>query len=119
MKEITIQKWYGSGTYQVEEGATFEIYQNDTLVLTVQTEDSGMTTFSLPFGDYRIHQVTGKVGYQKIQDFSFSVSELSEDFYSLYNKEIIHNVPNTGITKPFLWIKFFSFSMIRRLCYVL
>ena len=33
-KEITIQKWYGSGTYKLEEDAIFEIYQNDTVVLS-------------------------------------------------------------------------------------
>lgn len=101
-KDIRIQKWYGSGTYQVEPNATFEIYQGDTLVLTVTTDSSGIAEAKLPYGDYRIHQVTGKKGYEKIKDYYFTVDEKFEKVIELFNKEIIEEVPNTGIYRPFV-----------------
>ena len=96
-KEIQIQKWYGSGTYRAEANATFEIYQGETLVLTVKTDDMGIANFKLPYGDYRIHQVTGKKGYEKIKDYFFTVDDSFEKTIELFNKEIIEEVPDTGL----------------------
>lgn len=117
-KEIQIQKWYGSGTYKVEEDAIFEIYQEDNLVLTITTDEDGLAHFKLPYGTYRLHQVKGKEGYQNIQDLVFQVNEEFESEMKLYNKEIIEEVPDTGIIDwPLLW--FYYLKDIRRLFYVI
>lgn len=116
-KAITIQKWYGSGTYKLEEDAIFEIYQDDVLVLTVTTDTNGLAQFHLPYGTYRIHQLKGKEGYQNIKDFTFQVNDEFEGELKLYNKEIIEDVPDTGLFSPLSW--FYSFARIRRLFYVI
>ncbi len=107
-KEITIQKWYGSGTYKLESDAIFEIYQDDTLVLTLTTDSYGLAHFKLPYGNYRIHQVKGKEGYQNVKDLEILVNEDFEENIKLYNKEIIKNVPDTGLFSPLLWFKTFE-----------
>lgn len=117
-KEITIQKWYGSGTYKLEEGAIFEIYQDDQKVLEVMTDKNGIATFSLPYGTYRLHQVKGIDGYQNIQDFIFQVNDELESEMKLYNKEIIEEVPDTGLFDHSLFW-FHYWDVIRRLLYVI
>lgn len=117
-KEITIQKWYGSGTYKLEEDAIFEIYQEDEKVLEVITDKNGIATFSLPYGTYRLHQVKGKEGYQNIQDFTFQVNEKMESEMKLYNKEIIEEVPDTGLFHhSLLWFRYWD--IVRSLLYVI
>ncbi len=107
-REITIEKWYGSGTYKLEEDATFEIYQDDNLVLTVTTDSDGLAKFKLPNGKYLLHQVKGKSGYQNIKDFSFVVNDKLEGILKLYNKEIITEVPDTGLMYPLGWMNFMN-----------
>lgn len=102
-KEITIEKWYGSGTYKLESDAIFEIYQEDKLVHTITTDKNGLAKFKLPYGIYLLHQVKGKDGYQNIQDLEFKIDEEFEGILKLYNKEIITGVPDTGIIKPLYW----------------
>lgn len=119
-KEITIEKWYGSGTYKLESDAIFEIYQDDRLVLEVSTDKNGLAKFSLPNGFYRLHQVKGREGYQNIEDTTFRVDDSFEGNLKLYNKEIIEEVPDTGIrfVIPSSWVTIFS-NTIRRLFYVI
>lgn len=116
-KEIVIQKWYGSGTYQLEENATFEIWQEDELVMILKTDQDGVARFQLPYGTYQLHQISGKKGYQMIQDFSFSVDSDSSDVLKLYNKEIIEDVPDTGLYVPLFMTKFLQNPWIMRLLY--
>ncbi len=98
MKTVSIQKWYGNGTYQLESNAIFEIYQKDVLVCRVETDSNGIAKFSLPYGEYRLHQVQGRDGYYKVEDYSFVIDEnwLDEPI-PLYNREIIPDVPDTGL----------------------
>ncbi len=104
-KEISIRKWYGSGTYRLEANATFEIYEGENLLFTVTTDSKGIAKFSLPYGEYRVHQVSGKKGYAFIEDTIFQVNEKTDSLWDLYNEEIIEKVPDTG--------RFFFFSIGR------
>ncbi len=107
-KDITIEKWYGSGTYKLESDAIFEIYQEEKLVMTVTTDENGIAKFKLPKGDYILHQVKGKEGYQNIKDLSFTIDDKFEGILKLYNKEIIPDVPDTGRIYPLGWMSFIN-----------
>ena len=74
-----------------EENITFEIYFKDNMELykTVTTNEDGVVSFSLPYGNYIIHQVNTNSGYLKCEDFELVVNELKEEVYKVvYDKRV-------------------------------
>lgn len=63
-----------------EEGAIFEIYYKNTLekVATLTIKENGYADILLPYGEYIIKQVNGKVGYHFVEDSIFVVDEKTE-----------------------------------------
>lgn len=101
VKEIIIRKWYGSGKYDLEEGATFEIYKDNKLVDTIVTDKYGIAHITLPYGNYNIIQVSGIEGYNFIDPFEINVgiNRLNE-LIELYNEAKKIEVPNTSKNIP-------------------
>lgn len=80
LTEFTSKKVMGSsnsGTYVPEQGAVFELYNNDTndLITTLTTDSNGEMFIYLGFGNYRLHQIKGKEGYQFVEDYLFTIDE--------------------------------------------
>ncbi len=77
--QIELMKVYNegeSGTLLPEGGITFEIYnEQDELVKTVVTDQSGYASFRLPYGSYRVTQKNTSPYYEKIDDFEIHVYE--------------------------------------------
>jgi len=98
-KKIIIHKYFGnkeSKIYSVEEGVSFEVYDNnDNLVGTYKTDSNGLIELTLPYGKYRIHQVDGLEGYTKAEDYLFEVLDTTDMEVNLYDDEIPINVPDT------------------------
>lgn len=78
--EFTSKKVMGSsnsGTYIPEEGAVFELYNVDTneLITTLTSDINGEMSVYLGFGNYKLHQIEGKEGYQFIDDYYFTIDD--------------------------------------------
>lgn len=60
-----------------ESEAIFEIYPKDSLekIATLTVNTSGYTSITLPYGEYVIKQVKGKIGYHFSEDIAFVVDE--------------------------------------------
>jgi hypothetical protein len=97
IKEIIIRKWYGSGKYELEQGAKFEIYKDNELIDTVETDEYGIAYLSLPYGIYNIIQVKGIDGYRYVDPFEINVGVNGfSDFIELYDDIEIVRVPDTS-----------------------
>lgn len=97
IKELIIRKWYGSGKYHLEEGATFEIYQNNKLIDTITTDKYGIAHTKLSHGNYKIVQIKGIDGYNYIEPFEINIgtNKLNE-LIELYDEAIVVEVPDTS-----------------------
>ena len=77
--EFKLNKVYGSsnsGIYIPEEGAVFELYdiEKNSLITTLTTNEDGVAQVYLPFGKYRLHQVSGKEGHKLNGDYEFEIN---------------------------------------------
>lgn len=92
--EFKAHKVFGSnasGTYTPEEGAIFELYDNDTntLIATLKSDSNGEISIYLGFGNYRLHQTDGKEGYQFIDDYFFTIDGSNPKIEIYLNNEKI------------------------------
>lgn len=79
-----------------EANITFEITNQDTKEkITMTTNEMGVLEVSLPFGTYTVHQVNTTEQYQKVEDFTFTIDEETEDMLTF---ELL-NQPETGTIK--------------------
>ncbi|MBQ8131750.1 MAG: Cys-Gln thioester bond-forming surface protein [Bacilli bacterium] len=113
-KKIKIHKTYGENDNFIgEENVIFEIYQEDTLFGTYQTDESGTIELTLPFGEYRLVQVNTKEGYRKLEPIDLLVLDDEEVTYELKDYKI--PVPNTHIDWSILDILVELFKWLSRL----
>ena len=98
-KNIIIYKLYGnkkSAIYSYEQGASFEIYDSfNNLIGTYKTDERGVIQLKLPYGKYRLHQITSKEGYDKVEDYFLEVADTNDLEVKLYDYEKIIEVPDT------------------------
>lgn len=92
--QFTGNKYYGNentGAYVPEEGAVFELYNEETneLVTTLVTDADGAMTVNLNFGKYRLHQVEGKASYKFIEDYIFEVDATQTKINVIFKNEKI------------------------------
>jgi len=98
LTQITIQKWYGSYPYYFEEeGAIFSIYKEDEFIKNVETDASGIATFYLPMGVYRIIQIRSIDGFKLLDEFELVVGfGRSDNMLELFNEPEEITVPDTN-----------------------
>ena len=92
---LLINKLYGNedNNYK-EKDVEFEIYNDDKLYTSVKTNDDGIINIPIPYGSYRLHQVSSKYGYYKVEDINFTIDENNTKVeLNLLNKE------KTGLLK--------------------
>ena len=86
--EFEIYKFYGIvGTekIRVEPNAIFELIDyNNQVVTTITTNENGYAKIKLPYGNYRLHQVSGVKGYELLDNFLFQVNETSRNLQIYY-----------------------------------
>ena len=100
--KLKIQKQYGSNNnFNPEPNISFNIYNSkNELIQTITTNTAGSAEINLPYGKYKIVQLTTTEGYQKIEPIYFEINEDKQEvFYSLKNYKI--EVPNTFSTNIF------------------
>lgn len=106
---IKITKEYGyKEHFQPEENISFNIYnKNNKLIKTITTNKDGYVEITLPYGEYKLIQLTSTEGYQKVEPIYFKVT--SEDTITYNLKDYKIEVPNTKntsiITKIITFLK--------------
>lgn len=77
--EITINKVYASsstGIMTPEPNVTFGFYDiNNNLITSVSTNAQGTLTLTLPYGTYKVKQLTTTNSYEKVEDFYITIDE--------------------------------------------
>ena len=97
--KIRLYKYYQSEktTKESEKNIKFQIINNKgEIYKEVTTDENGFIEFELPYGTYTITQVNTTDGYYKVDDFTITIDETTEDIieYSLTDLK----VPNTNQT---------------------
>lgn len=84
------KKYLHFGVTYPEDNAVFEIYTNNKKIETLTTNSLGEASIVLPYGDYVIKQVKGKMGYNFGEDILLSVNESTKDIvsYTIENQPI-------------------------------
>lgn len=79
-----------TGFLKGEPNATFEFYNNkNELVKTIKSDNNGRFVVNMPYGTYRVHQVTSTLNYEKVEDFTIEVKEMGDTIYHVIsNAEI-------------------------------
>ncbi len=78
-REYTITKVKASGKTEIltpEANVQFGIYDmNDNLIKALTTDKDGKITFKLPYGKYILRQLSKPVGFEKMKDYEFEITE--------------------------------------------
>ena len=96
-REYSITKVVASNKTQVltpEANIEFGIYnKNNQLISKYTTDNQGKITFTLPYGHYILRQLTTPVGYEKLEDFEFEITESGPTINKVFsNAEITARV---------------------------
>lgn len=95
--KLIIKKEYGTDNdFKPEKNISFNIYHNDKLLKTITTNNQGVAEIELPYGKYKLTQLTSTEGYNKIEPIEFEITSDKELLYNLKNYKI--DVPNTKHT---------------------
>lgn len=111
---LIIKKEFGTpNNFKPEANISFNIYNhNNELIKTIVTNELGIAEITLPYGKYKLSQLTTTEGYQKIEPIEFEIKKDNEVITKeLKNYKI--DVPNTStksiisiilnILKELLW----------------
>lgn len=92
--KLIIKKKYGTdNNFNPEQNISFNIYHKDQLLKTIITDVNGIAEIYLPYGKYKIVQLTTTEGYAKIEPIEFELTTDKEIVYELTDYKI--DVPNT------------------------
>lgn len=94
-KEIIIHKEFGTDdNFKPEENILFNVYdEEDNLITTLATDNNGEAKITLPYGKYKIVQVSTTEGYEKVNPIIINIEDEEVITYNLKDYKI--NVPNT------------------------
>ena len=100
-RDIEITKVYASSETELltaEVGSVFAFYNKDNIEVTRGTTNSdGKINVTLPYGTYTVKQLTSPKGYEKMQDFELSITELGNTMRYV--------ISNAGLTAKLKVIK--------------
>lgn len=96
-RKYEITKVVASNKTQImtpEVNVEFGIYDyNNNLIKTLKTDSDGKIYFALPFGDYILRQLSTPSGFEKIDDYKFSITESGPTINKVFsNAEITSRV---------------------------
>ena len=86
-RPIKLHKYYAkadTGKLTPENNVKFEFYNNkNELVFSDNTDKDGYIELTLPYGTYTGKQITGESGYTKVDDFTITINENTEEEINL------------------------------------
>ena len=72
-----------------EPNVKFELYDNsNNKIKEVITDENGEINLTLPYGKYRLHQITTTKGYKLAEDYNFEVKDTKDINKTIYNEEV-------------------------------
>ena len=87
-KRLIIHKQYLDDYLKDEENALFELYSNDILIDTYETNAVGEIELLLPYGTYLLKQIGGRDGYTFTDDIEIIVDDnLVSNIINIINKK--------------------------------
>ena len=94
-KTITIDKKYGdNNNLQPEKNIQFNIIDNkNEIIKTIETNEEGKASITLPYGSYKISQINTTAGYNKVEDFYINIDDEENETIEL--SDMIIPIPNT------------------------
>ena len=95
-KRIKIHKYFGLdlNKKEVEKNITFQILdKNNNLYKEVTTNEYGEIEFELPYGTYTVKQINTTSGYEKVEDFTITINEDSDEIIEFYLNDL--KIPDT------------------------
>lgn len=102
--KVRIIKFYGTkeeyenNTMKKEANIAFVIYdKNRNVVFSGVTNCDGEIVLELPYGDYEIEQVNTTSGYDKVDNYKFTINEESSVALDIVLNDYKINVPNANI----------------------
>lgn len=106
-KKIQLHKLYGDSIVSNNENnISFDIFNKDNILFdTITTDNSGLASIILPFGQYLLRQRNTTYGYYPANDLTLDIKDNEKTDIELYDYKI--SVPNTGkedISYPVLFI---------------
>ncbi len=99
-KELTITNIYKlDGVEYRDSGIVFEIYKNNILYETLNTNEEGKISIYLEYGEYVIKQINSKEGFEKEPEFKVEVNDNNKlDFIFVKEKtKEIDKIPNKDV----------------------
>lgn len=92
---VTIKKVYETETgVENENNIVFNIIDNnDKIYKSITTNEEGIAQIYLPYGKYKVEQLTTKEGYTKIDPFEVEIKDTNPQEFNLTNYRI--KIPNT------------------------
>ncbi|MBQ4583492.1 MAG: Cys-Gln thioester bond-forming surface protein [Bacilli bacterium] len=122
---LNIKKYYNDWDNLIlENNALFGIYDlEDNLLIKKETNSNGELTFKIPYGDYKIKQIAGKVGYKLADEIIISVTESLIIDKTILNEPVLSQVTVKKFDENNELIKNMSFQFkiydVKRNCYIL
>ncbi len=90
---VIITKYYGEeDNYKLEDGAEFELYDENDNLLNIYSTINGVINMRLPYGKYYIRQTKGTSGYKFVNDTKIEITKEKEYVINLYNKKITKKI---------------------------
>lgn len=110
--KVTINKKYLVDDEKLpEESIIFNIYnKKNELVKTLITNKDGFEEVILPYGVYKVEQVTTTNGYDIVEPFTIEIVDTTDKVYDLVNYKI--KVPDTNSYKTSLLGKILSIILL-------
>lgn len=100
--DLLVNKYYGySSNYKLEDGAIFELYDNNKNLINTYMTSNGIIQDKLVYGNYYLVQKYGIDGYSYVNDLNIFIEENKEYLFNLYDEKIVNEevliveVPNT------------------------
>ena len=92
--KLIIKKEYGTdNNFIPEKNISFNIFHKENLIKTIITNEEGIAEIDLPYGKYKIYQLTTTEGYEKIKPIEIEINNNKAITLNLKDYKI--NVPNT------------------------
>ncbi len=98
-KKLEIYKKFGNDSNsQAEAGIVFNVFDSTgELVESIVTDENGYAFIELPYGTYTVKQENTKEGYEKVDDFTVTISEKDDEKLEYELLDYIIEVPNTEV----------------------
>ena len=110
--KLQIKKKFGyANNFIPEQNISFNIFNSkNELIKTITTNEQGIAEIILPYGKYKLIQLTTTEGYNKIEPINFEITTEETLYYNLKDYKI--EVPNTKTKSLFQKILLFIRNLL-------